>query len=123
MLVKDYYSVLGLGADASEQEIKKTYRKLAMQYHPDRNRNNPEALEKLKGINEAYHVLGDRERKSAYDRSLRAWTYDPPFNTAASDADLESFVRDLSSNPFGFRGRGLCKGRGRGRCVRGRWRR
>jgi len=74
MLVKDYYSVLGLGADASEEEIKKTYRKLAMQYHPDRNRNNPEAVEKLKGINEAYHVLGDRERKSAYDRSLRAWT-------------------------------------------------
>jgi DnaJ-class molecular chaperone len=121
MAVRDYYKVMGLGADASEEEIKKTYRMLAMQYHPDRNHNNPGAVEKLKEINEAYHVLGDRERKSAYDRSLRTWTYNEPFSKGVFNTDLDAFVQDFSRKPFGLRGRGFCKGRGRGRCGRGRW--
>jgi curved DNA-binding protein CbpA len=116
---KDYYSVMGLGPDASEEEIKKAYRKLVMQYHPDRNRNNPEAVETLKGINEAYHVLGDRERKSAYDRSLRGWTDALPFRTYADETDLESFLSSLSAKAhFGFRGKGFCRRGGRGRCGR-----
>jgi curved DNA-binding protein CbpA len=55
MEAKDYYKVLGLELDASEEEIKKRYRTLAMQYHPDRNRNNPGAVQTLKDINEPHH--------------------------------------------------------------------
>ena len=121
MAVRDYYKVMGLGVDASEEEIKKTYRMLAMQYHPDRNHNNPGAVEKLKEINEAYHVLGDKERKSAYDRSFRTWTYNEPFSKGVFNTDLHAFVQDFSRKPFGLRGRGFCKGRGRGLCGRGRW--
>ena len=66
---KDYYKILGVARDASEQDIKKAYRKLAMQYHPDRNPGKEEwANEKFKEINEAYGVLGDPEKKSQYDR-------------------------------------------------------
>jgi curved DNA-binding protein CbpA len=121
MEAKDYYKVLGLELDASEEEIKKRYRTLAMQYHPDRNRNNPGAVETLKDINEAYHVLGNRERKSAYDRSLSTWTSNPPFRGAVYATDLDAFVQAFSRKPFGFRGRRACKGSGRGRCGKGRW--
>ncbi len=64
---KDYYEVLGLKKDASPEEIKKAYRKMAMKYHPDKNPNNPEAEVKFKEINEANEVLSDSTRKSNYD--------------------------------------------------------
>jgi molecular chaperone DnaJ len=65
---RDYYEILGLSRSASETEIKSAYRKLAMQYHPDRNPNNPDAEEKFKEVTEAYAVLIDAEKRSAYDR-------------------------------------------------------
>lgn len=65
---KDYYEVLGIQRGASEQEIKSAYRKLALQYHPDRNPNNPEAEEKFKECSEAYAVLADSEKRGLYDR-------------------------------------------------------
>lgn len=68
MANKDYYQALGIEKGASESEIKKAYRKLAMKYHPDRNQGNKEAEEKFKDINEAYQVLSDPEKKSQYDR-------------------------------------------------------
>jgi len=64
---RDYYEVLGVPRDASTEAIKKAFRKLAMQYHPDRN-NKPGAEERFKEINEAYEVLSDPERRLAYDR-------------------------------------------------------
>ena len=64
----DYYSQLGLEKGASESEIKKAYRKLAMQYHPDRNKGNAEAEAKFKEISEAYAVLSDPEKKRQYDQ-------------------------------------------------------
>ncbi len=64
---RDYYEVLGLPRQASEEEIKKAFRKLAFQYHPDRN-NSPEAEGKFKEINEAYQVLSDPDKKLSYDR-------------------------------------------------------
>jgi curved DNA-binding protein len=65
---KDYYKTLGVGRKASQDEIKRAYRKLALQYHPDRNPNNKEAEDKFKDLNEAYQVLSDPEKRSHYDR-------------------------------------------------------
>src|SRR5512138_2422347 len=65
---KDYYKILGVERNASEDDIRKAYRKLAMQYHPDRNPNNKEAEEKFKEINEAYQVLSDPQKRTHYDR-------------------------------------------------------
>jgi len=65
---RDYYEVLGVEKTAGKEEIKKAYRKLAMQYHPDRNRDNPEAIEKFKEATEAYEVLSSDEKRSTYDR-------------------------------------------------------
>ena len=68
MSKRDYYEVLGVAKDANEDEIKKAYRKLAFQYHPDRNPDDQEAEEKFKEAAEAYDVLRDPERRSNYDR-------------------------------------------------------
>jgi molecular chaperone DnaJ len=65
---KDFYKTLGVEKDASAEELKKAYRKLAMEYHPDRNKDNPEAEAKFKEINEAYDVLKDENKRAAYDR-------------------------------------------------------
>ena len=65
---RDYYEVLGLARTASADEIKKSYRKLAMQYHPDKNPNNPEAAEKFKELSEAYEVLSDEKKRRQYDQ-------------------------------------------------------
>lgn len=68
MSKRDFYEVLGVEKNASEQEIKKAYRKLAMKYHPDRNPDDPQAEEKFKEASLAYEVLGDAQKRSAYDR-------------------------------------------------------
>ncbi len=65
---RDYYEILGVGREASADEIKLAYRRLAMKYHPDRNRDNPEADAKFKACSEAYEVLSDPEKRSRYDR-------------------------------------------------------
>ncbi len=65
---RDYYEVLGVTREAGEQEIKSAYRKLALQFHPDRNPNNPDAEEKFKECSEAYAILADADKRAAYDR-------------------------------------------------------
>src|SRR5437016_1656409 len=65
---KDYYQVLGVPKNASAAEIKKTYRKLAQQHHPDRNRGNKDAEDRFKEISAAYDVLGDEEKRKQYDQ-------------------------------------------------------
>jgi molecular chaperone DnaJ len=67
-MAKDYYDILGVSKQASKDDIKKAYRKLAKQYHPDRNPDDQEAEQKFKEIGEAYEVLGDEEKRAAYDR-------------------------------------------------------
>lgn len=67
MAKRDYYEVLGVSRNATEDEIKKAYRKLALKYHPDRNKGNKEAEERFKEINEAYAVLSDKEKRQQYD--------------------------------------------------------
>ena len=64
----DYYEILGVERTAEEVEIKRSYRKLAIKYHPDRNPGNPAAAEKFKEISQAYEVLGDPEKRELYDR-------------------------------------------------------
>jgi molecular chaperone DnaJ len=68
MAAKDFYEILGVKNDASADEIKKAYRKLAMKFHPDQNKDNPEAEEKFKEISEAYDILKDNQKRAAFDR-------------------------------------------------------
>ena len=68
MSQRDFYELLGVSKGASEAEIKKAYRKLAMKYHPDRNPDNKEAEEKFKEIQKAYDILSTPEKKAAYDQ-------------------------------------------------------
>ncbi len=68
MAARDYYEVLGVSKNVSEEELKRAFRKLAMKYHPDRNPNKKEAEERFKEINEAYAVLSDKEKRKQYDQ-------------------------------------------------------
>jgi DnaJ-class molecular chaperone len=76
MQFKDYYQVLNISRDASAEDIKRTFRRLAMQYHPDRNPEGVrEAGEKFKEINKAYEVLGDEQRRWQYDKLINFSSY------------------------------------------------
>jgi curved DNA-binding protein len=81
---RDYYEILGVARTAKEEEIKKTYRKLARKYHPDLNPNNKQAEEKFKEIQEAYEVLGDADKRKKYDQLGANWKsgadFTPPPN-------------------------------------------
>ena len=79
---RDYYEVIGVPKTASEDEIKKAYRKLAKKYHPDLKPNNKEAEAKFKEVNEAYEVLSDPEKKAKYDQFGHAGV-DPNFGGGA----------------------------------------
>ncbi len=117
MAARDYYSVLGVPRNASPEEIKKAYRRLAVQYHPDRNPNDPQAEERFKEVSEAYAVLSDPEKREVFDRygvdglKGRGFRFDPD--------DIFSQFMDLFGGAFGdlF---GLGGARGRGRWERGR---
>src|ERR1043165_9377812 len=68
---KDYYAVLGMPASATQEELKKQYRRLAAKHHPDKNPNDAKAAERFKEISEAYQVLGDAEKRAQYDQMRR----------------------------------------------------
>jgi len=89
MTKRDYYEILGVDRNASKDELKKAYRKLAMQYHPDRNPNNKDAEEKFKEAAEAYEVLSNDEKKARYDRfgheGMRSGGYSSPGFTDIND--------------------------------------
>jgi len=91
-MAKDYYEIMGISPDTKEEEIKRTYRKLAMQYHPDRNMGNPHCEERLKELNEAYQVLGDEEKRRHYDLFFQYHLKESQIDQEEMDAD---FVRGL----------------------------
>jgi molecular chaperone DnaJ len=107
---RDYYEVLGVQRGASEQEIKSAYRKLALQYHPDRNPNNPDAEEKFKEASEAYAVLADAEKRGLYDRFGHAGVGGAGAG-AGFDATVFQDFGDIFGEFFGF---GDLFGAGRG---------
>lgn len=107
MSKRDYYEVLGVNRDATDQELKSAYRKLAMQYHPDRNPGNEEAEEKFKELNEAYAVLSSAESRSRYDRFGHAGVGSTASAGPWSDAGFggfEDILGDLFGDLFGGRG-------------------
>ncbi|WP_457638104.1 molecular chaperone DnaJ [Oceanithermus sp.] len=95
--MKDYYAILGVSRNASQEEIKKAYRKLALKYHPDKNPDDPSAEERFKEINEAYAVLSDPEQRARYDRY---GTADPRQAHPADPGVGDLF--DLLGQMFGF---------------------
>ena len=99
MAKRDYYEVLGLNRDASDEEIKKAYRKLAMKFHPDRNPDNPKTEEQFKEAKEAYEVLSDAEKRSAYDQFGHAGV-DPQAGAGAGFGGMGGFA-DAFSDIFG----------------------
>src|SRR2546430_5026707 len=107
---RDYYDVLGVSRDAGEDQIKKSFRRLARELHPDVNSHDPQAEEKFKEAAEAYEVLSDRERRATYDRyghdGLRSGGYAPNFEGFGSVADIfEAFFGSGFGGAFGGGGR------------------
>src|SRR5512132_420320 len=91
---KQYYEILGLKDDASPEEIRKAYRKLALHYHPDLNRGNPGAEERFKAISEAYGVLSDADKRRAYDLSRAGAGAEAQAPYAEGYSSQEDILRD-----------------------------
>ena len=127
---KDYYAVLGMSASATQDEIKKQYRKLAAKHHPDKNQGDPKAADRFKEISEAYQVIGDAEKRKQYDqmRQLGAFGGGRPgaggrpggfgggFGTAQPGGSYQEFdigglggLGDIFSSMFGGGARGGAK--------------
>jgi curved DNA-binding protein len=103
MAYKDYYRMLDLTSSASTDEIKKAYRKLAMQYHPDRNHGKEEwANDKIKEINEAFSVLGDPEKRRQYDHFGAAGNIGDIFGSPAGRTTFEDLTNDSGGDNLKF---------------------
>ena len=121
---RDYYEVLGVQKGASEDEIRKSYRRLARKYHPDLNKNNPEAADKFKEVNEAYEVLSDKDKRAKYDQFGFAGV-DPNYGGGAGAGGFGGFdmgdLGDLFGSFFGGFGGGRTQRRNapqRGESIR-----
>jgi curved DNA-binding protein len=111
MAAKDYYDVLGVSKNASDEEIKRAYRKLAMKFHPDKNPNKKEAEERFKEINEAYAVLSDKEKRKQYDTFgaegfRQRFTQEDIFRGFDFDEILSGLFGGRGKREFRYGGRG-----------------
>jgi molecular chaperone DnaJ len=121
MAKRDYYDVLGVEKGASPQEIKKAFRRIAMKFHPDRNSDDKNSDEKFKEAQEAYEVLGDEEKKSAYDRFGHAGVDGNAgggFGGGAGGAGFGDIFGDVFGDIFGGGGGGGRRGPARGSDLR-----
>ena len=114
---RDYYEILGVPKEAGDSEIKSSYRRLALQHHPDRNPDNPEAEERFKEASEAYSVLSDAQKRAAYDRFGHAGLQGSPAG-AQFNPDTFADFNDILGDFFGF-GDLFGGGRRRSRSQRG----
>src|SRR3989344_3372203 len=108
-MAKNYYEILGVPKSASEDEIKRAYRKLAHQYHPDKNKGDDK---KFKEINDAYQVLGNKEKRQQYDRFGR--TFDGQGFSGGEEFGDFGGISDILEELFGFSGRSGNRGGGFG---------
>jgi molecular chaperone DnaJ len=100
----DYYKILGVGKNASDEEIRKAYRRLARKYHPDRNSGDKQAEERFKEISQAHDVLSDPEKRKAYDRGTGPFGFDMSgggFDPSSFGSGAFGGVSDILSNLFG----------------------
>lgn len=109
MSKRDYYEILGVSRTVTEVELKGSFRKLAMQHHPDKNPGNKEAEIKFKEINEAYQVLSDGQKRSAYDR-FGHQAFENGGGGAGGNADFSDFMSDIFDSFFGDARRGGARG-------------
>src|SRR4029077_7585874 len=102
MAYTDYYKILGVSKTASDEDIKKAYRKLARKHHPDLNPNDKEAHKKFQQINEANEVLSDPEKRKKYDQYGKDWQHAEQFEQSRqSQQGSQSFRRETFSGDFG----------------------
>jgi len=102
-MAKDYYQILGVPRNVSNEDIKKAYRKLAMQYHPDRNQGKEKWVnEKFKEINEAYGVLGDPQKRQQYDQFGTVGDIGDIFGSPYTRTTFEDLMKDFGGAGLGF---------------------
>ena len=112
MTKRDYYEILGVAKTATDDELKKNYRKIAMQCHPDKNPGDKQAEERFKEAAEAYEVLSDKQKREIYDHYGHAGLSNTGFQGFSGFDDIFSNFGDIFEDVFGF---GRTRGRGRGR--------